>query len=69
MTTLFEDEVAMRARDRAYRDRLIEDGTIFPLDARPCLALRPGERERFEREAVEHLSRFYAWLKHDGGAS
>lgn len=43
--------------DRAKRARYIQSGHILPLEMRPTLRLNPGERERFEREAVAWLAR------------
>lgn len=56
----------LRARDRALRVRLTDDGAIRTAAQRhvsQCVTLRllPGERARFERAAIESLRTNGPW--------
>lgn len=56
----YEHEVTS-AFDRDYRERLVASKAVVPEGLeppRPCLSLRPGEREKNEREAVRVKLRF-----------
>lgn len=52
-------DTASRSHDRGLRQHLIQVGLINAIESRPTLRLAPGERERFEAQA---LADFDAWL-------